>query len=74
MKIAFIGGGNMGEAIIASLLGKKLCKPGDISVSELIEARRDYLKTKYNVSVTAHSKRSGLRERCYCFRGKAPEY
>ena len=56
MKIAFIGGGNMGEAIIASLLGKKLCKPGDISVSELIEARRDYLKQKYNVTVTANTK------------------
>jgi pyrroline-5-carboxylate reductase len=55
MKIAFIGGGNMGEAIAASLLNKKLCKPTDISVSELIEARRDYLKTKYHVTVTARS-------------------
>jgi pyrroline-5-carboxylate reductase len=55
MKIAFIGGGNMGEAIIASLLGKKLCTPGDISVSELIETRRDYLKQKYAVTVTANS-------------------
>jgi pyrroline-5-carboxylate reductase len=45
----------MGEAIIASLLDKKLCRPADISVSELIEARRDYLKKKYAVGVTAHS-------------------
>ena len=56
MKIAFIGGGNMGEAIIASLLSKKLCKPSDISVSELIDARRDYLKKKYAVMVTADSR------------------
>jgi pyrroline-5-carboxylate reductase len=56
MKIAFIGGGNMGEAIIASLLSKKLCQPADISVSELIESRRDYLKKKYGVGVTAQSK------------------
>jgi pyrroline-5-carboxylate reductase len=56
MKIAFIGGGNMGEAIVASLLGKKLCKPKDISVSELIGARRDYLREQYDVSVTDNSK------------------
>ncbi len=31
MKIAFIGGGNMGEAIIGALLKKKLCLPADIS-------------------------------------------
>ena len=56
MKIAFIGGGNMGDAILASLLEKKLCKPKDISVCELIETRRDYLKTKYAVGVTDNSK------------------
>jgi pyrroline-5-carboxylate reductase len=56
MKIAFIGGGNMGEAILASLLGKNFCKPKDISVSELIETRRDYLKQKYAVTVTDNSK------------------
>jgi len=37
------------------LLGKKLCKTGDISVSELIETRRDYLKQKYAAAVTANS-------------------
>jgi pyrroline-5-carboxylate reductase len=52
MKIAFIGGGNMGEAILASLLEKKLCKSADISVSDIVEPRRDYLKKKYGVAVT----------------------
>jgi pyrroline-5-carboxylate reductase len=52
MKIAFIGGGNMGEAILASLLKEKVCKPTDISVSDIAEARRDYLKEKYGVTVT----------------------
>jgi pyrroline-5-carboxylate reductase len=55
MKIAFIGGGNMGEAILASLLEKKLCKSADISVSDIAGARRDYLKKKYGVTVTAFS-------------------
>jgi pyrroline-5-carboxylate reductase len=56
MKIAFIGGGNMGEAILASLLEKKLCKPRDISVSDIAESRRDYLNKKYGVTVTAFNK------------------
>jgi pyrroline-5-carboxylate reductase len=56
MKIAFIGGGNMGEAIIGALLEKKLCKSRDITVSDVSEIRRDYLKKKYGVGVTADNK------------------
>ena len=51
MKIAFIGGGNMGEAIIAALLDKKLAAAGDISVAEVVKERRDYLAKKYGVAV-----------------------
>jgi pyrroline-5-carboxylate reductase len=53
MKISFIGGGNMGEAIIGALLEKKLCRPGDISASDISGPRLDYLKKKYNINVTA---------------------
>jgi pyrroline-5-carboxylate reductase len=56
MKIAFIGGGNMGEAIIGALLEKNICRPGDISVSDISEPRRDYLKKKYGINVTADNK------------------
>jgi pyrroline-5-carboxylate reductase len=56
MKIAFIGGGNMGEAIIKSLLEKKICLPADIAVSDISETRRNYLKQQYGVSVTANTK------------------
>jgi pyrroline-5-carboxylate reductase len=52
MKIAFIGGGNMGEAIIAALLAKKLAAAGDITVAETIAERRDYLAKKYGAAVT----------------------
>jgi pyrroline-5-carboxylate reductase len=52
ITIAFIGGGNMGEAILASLLTKKLAKPADITVSDVMEPRRDFLKQKYGVAVT----------------------
>ena len=56
MKIAFIGGGNIGEAIIGALLEKKLCRQGDISVSDVSEPRREYLKKKYNITVTLDNK------------------
>ena len=56
MKIAFIGGGNMGEAILAALLQKKLCRPADISVSDISESRRQYLNKQYRVAVTADNK------------------
>jgi pyrroline-5-carboxylate reductase len=52
MKIAFIGGGNMGEAIIASVIKKRLCKPTDIYVSDVNEDRLNYLAEKYGVPVT----------------------
>ena len=52
MKIAFIGGGNMGEAMLAAVLAKKLAVPRDISVGEISEERREYLAKKYHVAVT----------------------
>jgi len=55
MKISFIGGGTMGEAIIKSLLAKGVAKPGDIVVSDVSKARRDALK-KHGVKVVANNK------------------
>jgi pyrroline-5-carboxylate reductase len=52
MKIAFIGGGNMGEAILAALLDKKLMNPADICISDVSETRRLYLEKQYGVAVT----------------------
>jgi pyrroline-5-carboxylate reductase len=56
MKIAFIGGGNMGEAILAALIEKKLAVPGGICVSDVNRERLDYLKKKYGVAVTGNNK------------------
>jgi pyrroline-5-carboxylate reductase len=52
MKIAFIGGGNMGEAILAAVVSKGLSKPQEITVSDVSEARCNYLKEKFRVVVT----------------------
>jgi len=55
MKIAFIGGGNMGEAMLTAILGKKLAVNKDIAVIDISEARRHYLMQKYFVAVSANN-------------------
>ncbi len=50
MKIGFIGGGNMAEAILSAILRKDLASPGEISVSEIAPARRVYLDKAYEVA------------------------
>jgi pyrroline-5-carboxylate reductase len=52
MKIAFIGGGNMGEAMLATVLAKALAQPESISVSDVSSSRLEYLKKRYSVTVT----------------------
>jgi len=60
MKIAFIGGGNMGEAMLAAILGKGLSTSQDVSVSDIAEARRRHLKQKYGV-ITVRDNLGALR-------------
>jgi pyrroline-5-carboxylate reductase len=52
MKLAFIGGGNMGTAILSAVLEKGLARPNEITVSDISGERLDFLKGKYGVSVT----------------------
>jgi pyrroline-5-carboxylate reductase len=56
LKIAFIGGGNMGEAMLAAVIKKKLATPAVISVSDISDSRRDYLKKQYSVAVTRNNR------------------
>ena len=53
MDIAFIGGGNMGTSILSAIIDKDLAQPADITVSDIMPERLEYLKNKYGVSVTA---------------------
>jgi len=53
MKIAFIGGGNMGEAMLSAVLNKGLATPPDISISDVSESRRQHIRQEYGVYVTA---------------------
>ena len=56
MKITFIGGGNMGEAILASLLSKNLTVPNDICVSDVSIERRKYLNKQYGIAVMENNR------------------
>ena len=52
MKVAFIGGGTMGEAILSAIIERKVATKNDITVSDISQTRLDYLKQKYAVKVT----------------------
>jgi pyrroline-5-carboxylate reductase len=52
MTIAFIGGGNMAEAILSAVLAKHLATAEEVIVSDIAEARRVYLEGKYGIQVT----------------------
>lgn len=52
MKLGFIGGGNMAEALIRGLLEKKLFKPSDLIVSDVVAARRRKLARGFKVATT----------------------
>ena len=53
MKLAFVGGGAMAEAIIGGVLDRQLAQPGDIAVGEPVEARHAYLKEQFSVAPVA---------------------
>ena len=49
MKLSFIGGGAMAEAIIRGVLSASLAKPEDIYVGEIAESRCRYLTDEYRI-------------------------
>jgi pyrroline-5-carboxylate reductase len=53
MRIALIGGGFMGEAIVSAALKQGAARPGDVAVCEIVEARRQHLASTYGVTVGA---------------------
>ena len=58
MKIAFIGGGNMGEAMLSAVLDKELSQPQAISISDISEPRCQYLEQKYGVAVMSSNRQA----------------
>mgnify|MGYP001492356405 CR=1 FL=1 len=58
-KIGFIGGGQMGGAIIGGLLNAGLFESEDIYVMDILPERLEYLKSKYSVSNSSSDRASG---------------
>jgi pyrroline-5-carboxylate reductase len=50
-KIAFMGGGQMAEALIGGMLSAKLCGPDRMWATDPSTERLDHLKTKYGIQV-----------------------
>ena len=55
MKISFVGGGVMAEALIGGILASGLAKPQDVRVGEPVEARRSYLETEHGLRAVANN-------------------
>jgi len=55
MKTAFIGGGNMGEAMLSAILEKGLGLPQDIVVSDTDDGRRQHIEQRYGVRTSGNN-------------------
>jgi len=60
-KIAFIGAGNMGDALISGLLGSESSVPDNIICTDVRQSKLDEIKSKYKVR-TADSNREAVGE------------
>lgn len=56
MLIGFIGGGIMAEAIIKSILSKKIAAAEKITASDISEQRRKYLAKTYGIKTTSRNR------------------
>ena len=52
MKLSFLGGGTMAEAMIGGILSKGVAGRDDIAVGEPVESRRNVLEERYGVFTT----------------------
>jgi len=56
MRIAFIGGGVMGEVMLSAILDKGLTTPQAIWVSDIKETRRQHLEQGYGVATMSNNR------------------
>jgi pyrroline-5-carboxylate reductase len=52
-RIAFLGGGNMAEAILGGMLAGDVALAGNLVASDLSAERREWLQKEYGIDVTA---------------------
>ncbi len=51
-KIAFIGAGNMAEALIRGLIASGVYKPGDIVAADVLKKRLEHLSAEYKIKIS----------------------
>jgi len=51
-RVGIIGGGNMGEVLASGIIAGNLVAAENITISDVAEERRDYLKKKYGITTT----------------------
>ncbi len=56
MKIAFIGAGNMAEAIVSGIIKKGVFAASNVTVTDILQARLDYFKSTYGTDATTDNK------------------
>ena len=56
MRLAFIGGGVMAEAIVSGVLQGKIANSEDLTISEPITSRCEYLAQNYKVRTTGNNR------------------
>ena len=57
-KIAFIGAGNMAEALMKGLIASKVYKPSEITASDVIKKRLEQLKRTYRIKITDNNSKA----------------
>lgn len=55
MKLGFVGGGVMAEAIVAGVLKQGVAQAGEIVVSDVLEVRRQYMTRTHGVRAVAEN-------------------
>lgn len=58
MKLGFVGGGAMAEAILAGVLKGRVAKATDLTVSDIVASRRDYLLAKYAINTVQENQKA----------------
>jgi pyrroline-5-carboxylate reductase len=57
MRIGFIGGGVMADAIVSGILRQGVAQPQDVWISEPVESRRAYLNEQHGVTTTSDNRK-----------------
>ena len=60
MRLAFIGGGMMGDAIVSGLLAREVASPADITIAEVVALRREHLAATHGIHVTPDAREAAV--------------